>query len=263
MKPQLDILDVSASIGCNLQCKGCNHFSNYFAPSSKLDTDQLLEDIATILPRLDVNRISIIGGEPLLNPRCKEILNACTTYSSSPVYLYSNGLLLLQNEAWIKKCLENPQVYLRISIHVDLVEEVIKKFNHPKVLVTEHHTGKDRWFNSIKKHDGKVHPYDHGKPDKSFKACSCPNAQLYNGKLWKCPNTAFLKELLYVTEQSDDEDWQEYLVDGLKVDCTDEELTNFCNNSKIAESVCNMCTARPLKFSAALQEKTQRKAIKT
>jgi len=43
----------------------------------------------------------------------------------------------------------------------------------------------------------------------------------------------------------------------------DNELTNFCNNSKIPESVCNMCTARPLKFSAALQEKTKRKAITT
>ena len=148
--PRLNILDISTTIGCNLSCKGCNHFSNYFAPSSKLDTDALLEDIGIILPRLDIGRVSVIGGEPLLNPRCKEIVNACRSHTNSPVYLYTNGLLLLQNEEWIKEVLEDERVFLRISIHLKEVEDIVKKFNHPKVLLTAHHTGKDRWFNSIK-----------------------------------------------------------------------------------------------------------------
>ncbi len=63
MRPKLDILDISSTIGCNLQCKGCNHFSNYFAPTSKLDTDLLLKDIEVILPRVNIGRVSIIGGE--------------------------------------------------------------------------------------------------------------------------------------------------------------------------------------------------------
>ena len=53
MKPKLKILDVSASIGCNLSCKGCNHFSNYFAAGSKISTDALLDDLNKILPRID------------------------------------------------------------------------------------------------------------------------------------------------------------------------------------------------------------------
>ena len=141
--PTLKILDVHTTIGCNLSCKGCNHFSNYFAPSSQLDTDALLKDIEVILPRLDVERVSVIGGEPLLNPRCEEIVNACRTYTNSPVYLYTNGLLLFQNEDWIRKVLEDPRVFLRISIHLKEVEDIIKKFNHPKVMVTVHHTGQD------------------------------------------------------------------------------------------------------------------------
>ena len=263
MAPKLEILDVSASIGCNLTCKGCNHFSNYFAPTSKLNTDALIKDIGVILPRLDIGRVSIIGGEPLLNPRCEELVDACRSHTNSPVYLYTNGLLLLQNEGWIRRVLEDDQVFLRISIHLDKVEEIIKEFNHPKVLVTEHHTGVDRWFDSIKKRGDKVHPFNQGSPEKSFKWCSCSNTQLYNGKLWKCPNTAFLREMLYVMDQSDDPDWQEYIVDGLPVDCTDEELELFCDNNLKAESVCNMCTSKPLHFSAAQQQKTKRKVIIT
>ena len=148
--PSLKLLDVHTTIGCNLSCKGCNHFSNYFAPSSKLDTDALLRDIEVILPRLDLGRVNVIGGEPLLNPRCEEIVNTCISSTNSLVYLYTNGLLLHKNEDWIRKALENPRVFLRISIHLKEVEDIIKKFNHPKVLVTVHHTGQDRWFNSIK-----------------------------------------------------------------------------------------------------------------
>ena len=117
--PTLKILDVHTTIGCNLSCKGCNHFSNYFAPGSQLDTDALLRDIEVILPRLDIGRVSVIGGEPLLNPRCEEIVNACRSHTDSPVYLYTNGLLLLQNEDWIKKVLEDPRVFLRVSIHLE------------------------------------------------------------------------------------------------------------------------------------------------
>ena len=261
--PRLNILDISTTIGCNLSCKGCNHFSNYFAPSSKLDTDALLEDIGIILPRLDIGRVSVIGGEPLLNPRCKEIVNACRSHTNSPVYLYTNGLLLLQNEEWIKEVLEDERVFLRISIHLKEVEDIVKKFNHPKVLLTAHHTGQDMWFNSIKKRDGKVYPYNHNRIAKSFKACSCPNTQLYNGKLWKCPNTAFLQELLSVTEQSQDDEWQEYLVEGLPVNCSDNELTSFCKQSILPDKVCNMCTCKPLHFSGAIQENTKRKVIIT
>ena len=54
-----------------------------------------------------------------------------------------------KNEDWIKKVLEDPKVFLRVSIHLEEVEDIIKKFNHPKVIVTKHHTGQDRWFNSI------------------------------------------------------------------------------------------------------------------
>ena len=64
-------INLDITYRCTLQCKGCNHFSNYFAPTSQLDTDALIKDIEVILPRLDIGRVSIIGGETLLNPRCE------------------------------------------------------------------------------------------------------------------------------------------------------------------------------------------------
>lgn len=70
-----------------------------------------------------------------------------------------------------------------------------------------------------------------------------------------------MRELLSVTEQSDADEWQEYLVDGLDVNCSDDELIKFCENSRLPNKVCNMCTAKPLHFSAAIQENGKRKII--
>ena len=137
MLPKLNILDVSASIGCNFTCKGCNHFSNYFAAGSKIKTDGLLEDLKVILPRIDINRVSIIGGEPLLNPRCEEIFRTVLEYANNDVYLYTNGELL-ECKDWIFDILEHPKVFIRVTLHlpehtergknvIDILERFAKK----------------------------------------------------------------------------------------------------------------------------------------
>ena len=263
MLPRLNFIDISASVGCNLDCRGCNHFSNYFAPGSKIDTDQLIKDIHTILPRVSLNRVNMLGGEPLLNPRCRELVHACLDYDH-PVYLYSNGLLLEKNIDWIMEDLENnPTMRMRVSIHVDEVEHTVRKLRTDQWIVTDHRRGVDQWFTSIKHTiDGKVHPYKYNNPEKSFEVCSCPNTQLWKGKLWKCPNSAFLDQLLYATEQLKDEDWQPYIgKGGVSVNCSDEELAQFCDNNLKAEDICNMCTAKPLLMSAALQSKKKKKIV--
>jgi uncharacterized Fe-S cluster-containing radical SAM superfamily protein len=293
MKPYLNILDVTATVGCNLSCNGCNHLSNYFSPNSKLNTDQLIEDIKTILSRMDIDRVSLIGGEPLLNPRCEEILETCIEYSSNFVYLYTNGILLNKNKKWIEKSLANEKVFLRVSIHLDEKDEHgttattnFKNFyeqsaHKDKILLTEHHNGNDKWFNSIhqevkldqdivvgsnviaKARDShKVYPYNHNKIKKSFKICSCPNTQLYEGKLWKCANSAYLKDMLHVTNQLEDESWKPYLdmSKGLSVHCSDEELYEFCENNLKAQNICNMCTSLPV-YHAASQIDTPKKVI--
>ena len=71
-----------------------------------------------------------------------------------------------------------------------------------------------QWFDLVKYDysDGiKYYPYEDGNPVESFKHCSCPNSQLYNGHLWKCPMISYLRESLAVTGQLEDQEWQKYL----------------------------------------------------
>ena len=64
-----------------------------------------------------------------------------------------------------------------------------------------------------------------------------------------------------IRDRSEEEEWQEYLVDGLDVNCSDDELTKFCEQSRLPDKVCNMCTSKPLHFSAAIQERGKRNVI--
>ena len=64
-----------------------------------------------------------------------------------------------------------------------------------------------------------------------------------------------------MTDQENDLVWSEYKKQGLSVDCSDDQLKTFCDNSTNHESICNMCTSKPLKFSAAVQSKIKKKVI--
>lgn len=84
---------------CNLNCKGCSHFSPVSAKkitnleSFKKDMKRLVE----ILSSNDIRRIRLLGGEPLLHPDAIEFIRI--THESFPdayVEFVTNGLLLLK-----------------------------------------------------------------------------------------------------------------------------------------------------------------------
>ena len=69
IRPTTRILCLHTMNGCNLSCKGCNHNSSLLSTKSVVDIDELLEDVKRILPQIYVwSHVSIIGGEPLLEP---------------------------------------------------------------------------------------------------------------------------------------------------------------------------------------------------
>ena len=75
-KPTFRTVNVHAHNGCNLACKGCNHNSSVLGVGSSVNVDQMINDLESILPRIHIwSHISLLGGEPLLEPRCEEILS--------------------------------------------------------------------------------------------------------------------------------------------------------------------------------------------
>ena len=113
------------------------------------------------------------------------------------------------------------------------------------------------WFDLFKYDysDGiKYYPHEDGDITESFKHCSCPNSQLYNGHLWKCPMMSYLRESLEATGQLDDPVWQKYLkYKPTDIEASESEIRKSFQEVLNPTWICNMCAANPKWFTAAQQ----------
>jgi len=295
-RPTTRLLSIHTMNGCNLSCRGCNHNSSLLSGKSSVDIDQLIEDIENILPKIYVwSHVSIIGGEPLLEPRTKEVTRIVRELcygerGTQPcnVKLFSNGSKLLQEKEWIademlkgvvfrltfhrppytqagRKDWENgyefTQYLIERGVDIDNVFELSEAYLQPD--------NKPRmWFDIVKyefNDDGsiKYYPHEDGNPSSSFDWCTCANSQLYNGHLWKCPMVAYLRESLSATGQLEDPQWQKYLeYKPTSINDSEEALRSSFKEVTEPHWICNMCPSKPkIEFAAKIQLKGQKKTV--
>ena len=267
-KPTFRTVNVHAHNGCNLACKGCNHNSSVLAPGSGILVDQMLDDLQSILPRIHIySHISLLGGEPLLEPRCDEILTKIEELVDCRVKLFSNALLLHKNHDWIIDHMKRGTT-LRLSMHVSPVSKLGKQnYKNVKDFI-EYAEDKvdldstleisepwdEKWFDMLKWEDNKFHPHENNDLESSWSHCSCPQMQIYNGHLWKCASIAYLRETLGSTQQLDDPAWQKYLkYKPTRADAPIEDIYKMADGQNYSHSICNMCPANPKWFRAYRQ----------
>lgn len=88
-------IELHISDKCNLNCRGCTHFSPLFD-----DVGAVLENKMADIKQLkkifsDILRIDVLGGEPLLNPQLKEyIVELRRELPKTFIQIYTNGLLI-------------------------------------------------------------------------------------------------------------------------------------------------------------------------
>jgi len=95
---------------CNLNCKGCNHFSS-ISDEIFLDTNSFKNDCMRIaeLTGGHIGNLLLLGGEPLLHPNVNEIMEISrASFVMGNISILTNGLLLMKQpkEFW-QSCKEN------------------------------------------------------------------------------------------------------------------------------------------------------------
>ena len=114
----LERLNVHTHHGCNLRCHGCSHHSDVVSPSSYVeDETQLLKDLDYITNHLKIHHVSVLGGEPLLNPKFTKQVCELLIYKNQFTKLVTNGTLILKNKDWIIDLLKKGML-LKISVHL-------------------------------------------------------------------------------------------------------------------------------------------------
>lgn len=115
----LPSVELQAVDFCNLNCKGCTHFSPLFERKIP-EFDYRINDIHMLKEIFDdILVISILGGEPLLNPELnKYVIEVRKCFPRAVIQLVTNGLLLVNVSGELLKVLHDNKVIVSISEYV-------------------------------------------------------------------------------------------------------------------------------------------------
>jgi len=261
------MLDVHLANRCNLNCDGCNHWSNY-GFKEVFSAKTLVEWAKPWSKVLKPERINLLGGEPLLNKECELIVESYRQmFPDSTIKLFTNGFLLSKNK-WLQECLRKNDCVLIITLH-STEKRYLKKLKSE--LQCLKHWGNSTqkmktWFRTVFDYDGieveirdmqghwyktytgngyNAKPYKDNNQRQSWENCvSKHSVQLYNGKLHKCGSITYLNDFLNKYNLMEDKDWKPYSkYKGIKSSAPLSEIKDFFK--KEDEWICQMCPSNP------------------
>lgn len=129
-------IELHISDMCNLNCRGCTHFSPLFNEVNAI-LEQKISDVRKI-KRLfeEVFRIDILGGEPLLNPQLKEyVIKLREELPKTFIQIYTNGILIPKLEEAVLQAIHDSNVGISISEYlpthnmISQIREKLDEFN--------------------------------------------------------------------------------------------------------------------------------------
>ena len=174
---------------CNLKCRFCDHFSP-LAKENYTDLISFEKDFKRLsfLSNQNVDKIGLLGGEPLIHPRITDFAKIARKYFPfSKINIVTNGLLLLKQDInfW-QNCRKNNIVIAvtkyPINIDYDKISEVANKYN----VILEYYNNSDKnkktSYHIPLNLEGKKNGVD------NFMRCFHANdlTLLRNGKLYTC-----------------------------------------------------------------------------
>ena len=259
-RPQPRNLEYHVSHACNLACSNCSHYSDgkHSGMSSAAEAERqfgLWSD--RLLPR----KFSLVGGEPTLNPELGEIIEiARRHWPHAILQLVTNGFYLSRHPE-LPRILEETACRLEISVHhqspeyqarLEPVRKLVASWETGHCLKVNWRESATQWRRTYQGFGREMRPFDDGDPQASWERCHskwCP--QIHDGKLWKCPQMAYLpmQAAKYGLEGVDE--WKPYLAyTPLSAECSEVELREFL--SRKAEPCCGACPAGKVLFELPL-----------
>ncbi len=124
-KPFLNYLEMNIVYQCNLNCKGCAHFSN-ICENKIVELEKFESDLNLVAKKFNLYNFRLLGGEPLLHPQIDRIVEISRNIlKKSRIIIVTNGLMIDKlNENVLKKISE-----CNVIISISLYEPTYKKID--------------------------------------------------------------------------------------------------------------------------------------
>ena len=245
-------IDIHITHRCNFSCESCSHFSNHKF-TEEVNFSDFVNWVDLWKERIEPEDISILGGEPFLNPRVAEYCEyARESFPDARIELVTNAFIVKD----ISETLLKNNIEILVSVHHNSPEYKKTLSKQKKIIESwgvkvKYDNSFLRWSRTYKGYGENIEPHEDNDPEGSWNHCPTGQncIQLHEGKLWKCAPLAFLPMMNKKYKLS--EKWDRYLeYIPLSSDCSDEELLEFINRG--AESFCSMCPSKPDYFMKEL-----------
>ena len=246
---RLPYIEFHVADHCNLNCKGCVHFSPLVKGKKFADFDMVKRDLLQLKKLVCyIDKIHILGGEPFLNEELDKYIDLVRdVYPFSEISVVTNGLLVMKMNERTEKAFKRNRATIAISSYLPVlgkIDEIIAYVKEKGIDVRCSETIYEfaYTFDCQGGHAGgaqKIH-------------CTCPN--LYEGHLAVCPPIAYLKYYNEYFGQKLDEQ------DGL-IDIYDDDLTydKLIEELHKVRCICDKCLfiskedAVPMKWEQSMQ----------
>jgi len=125
LKPVIPYSEFYITNVCNLNCEQCNRFNNYHFTGHQKWADYA-EEYKQWAEKVELNYITILGGEPLLNPDVNNWIKGISDiWPCSPIEITTNGTRLLHAKK-LYETLVGRKAFLHIGVHnKDKFDEMI------------------------------------------------------------------------------------------------------------------------------------------
>jgi len=261
------MVDIHVANRCNLNCDGCNHWSNY-GFKEVFSAKTLYEWAEPWSKILNPERINLLGGEPLLNKESPQIIEDYRRlFPNSSLKFFTNAFTLSKQD-WLEDSLRKNDGILVITLHSS-EKSYLKKFKSELQCLNNWGIPtlkKKTWFRTVFDYDGleveirdmrghwyktytgngyNAKPYKDEKPRESWENCvSKRSVQLYHGKLHKCGAITYLNDFLGKYNLLEDEDWKPYSeYVGISPTDSKKKIEQFFKTEE--EWICGMCPSNP------------------
>lgn len=183
-------VEMHVSDCCNLNCKGCTHFSPIFEKTMP-DFKKRLRDVELLKSKFsDVLQFSILGGEPFLNPDIiRYIEKIRKMLPNTYLQIVTNGLLLLELKEEIFLCMKENNIIVSISEYEPThrkMGEIKEKLNQYKIPYIV------RTYDSKQKFNKPLSLSETSKYPKCCISDGCVN--IWNGKIARCPTLMYVSK---------------------------------------------------------------------
>ena len=249
------LLEYHVTNSCNLACVGCNHYTHILKGNNK-QPKELDADLASWGPRLNIKQFHLLGGEPFAHRRLLEFCKVARGHlATSKIDIVTNGLLInrVPNLDFLGRRLSELNVGIKLTVHsqnpayqqkIQKVIEILKNLEETygvRLKVRNHSNSWGKRF--FEDENGVISPYNDKQPEQSWNSCICkPCRQLIDGKIYKCPQIAYLQDMKKINKTSTEFDT--YLkYKPISPDVSDSELRERFEMARSAESICGMCPA--------------------